>query len=388
MSGGLVIVGGGPAGLSVARAFREAGGDGPVLMLSADDRPPYERPPLTKGLLRGEIDEHRLPIEPPAWYEANAVEVRCGAPVRSIDPERRRVALDDGEEIGFRDCALCTGSEAVVPPIPGADGPRVHRIRTARDGLALARRFRPGLTVAVVGSGFIGCEAAASLAVRGAAVAMITPETVPQAERLGEEVGAILAGWLRDLGVAVATGVEVSAIEDRGGGLALHTDAGAEVAADIAVIGTGASPLTRLAEEAGIGLREGGIPTDAAMRTGAPGLWCAGDPAFALNAAAGRRLRVEHWGEALNQGEVAGRALAGTEAAWDTAPGFWSSIASRTIKQVAWGDGWDEVRLDGGPDGFTARYGREGRLVGVLTHERDEDYERGRALVESGAPLR
>ena len=382
-----MIVGGGPAGLAVARAFREAGGAGPVLMLSDDDRPPYERPPLTKDLLRGEIDEHRLSIEPPAWYADHAVEVRCETPVRSVDPERRRVTLGDGEEVAFRDCALCTGSEAIVPPIPGADGPRVHRIRTARDGLALARRFRPGLRVAVVGSGFIGCEAAASLAVRGAAVTMITPESVPQGERLGEEVGAILAGWLRDLGVQVSTGVEVGAIEDRGEVLALRADDGSELAADIAVLGTGARPLTRLAEEAGAGLEEGGVPTDAAMRTGVPGVWCAGDPAYALNAAAERRLRVEHWGEALNQGAVAGRALAGADAAWATAPGFWSSIASRTIKQVAWGDGWDEVRLDGGPEGFTARYGREGRLVGVLTHERDDDYERGRTLVEGGAPL-
>jgi NADPH-dependent 2,4-dienoyl-CoA reductase/sulfur reductase-like enzyme len=388
VSGRLVIVGGGPAGLAVARAFREAGGEGPVLMLSADDRPPYERPALTKELLRGEVDEHQLPIEPPAWYADHGVEIRCGAAVRSIDPERRRVALDDGEEIEFRDCALCTGSEAIVPPIPGADGPRVHRIRTARDGLTLARRFRPGLRVAVVGSGFIGCEAAASLAVRGAAVTMLTPESAPQGERMGEEVGEILAGWLRDLGVGVSTGVEVTAIENRDDGLALSLDGGSRVAADIAVIGTGARPLTRLAEEAGAGLHEGGVPTDAAMHTGVPGLWCAGDPACALNAAAGRRLRVEHWGEAQNQGAVAGRTIAGADAAWATAPGFWSSIASRTIKQVAWGDGWDEVRLEGGPEGFTARYGREGRLVGVLTHERDQDYERGRTLVEGGAPLR
>ena len=113
----------------------------------------------------------------------------------------------------------------------------------------------------------------------------------------------------------------------------------------------------------------------------------AGDVAFAANAAAGRPLRVEHWGEALNQGEVAGRTLAGERARWDVAPGFWSTVGQRTIKHVAWGDGWDEARLDEHDDGFTVWYGLGGVTVGVLTHERDADYERGRVMVERGEPL-
>jgi 3-phenylpropionate/trans-cinnamate dioxygenase ferredoxin reductase component len=386
MSAPLLIVGGGPAALATARGYREAGGDGPVLMLTADDRRPYRRPPLTKELLRGEVAERDLPIEPPRWYAEHGVEVRCGVTVTAVDPDRRAATTDAGERVGYGDCVLCTGSEVSVPPIPGADGPRVHPMRTARDGLRLARRAERGVRAAVVGAGFIGCEAAASLAMRGNAVTLLAPEALPQDERLGEEVGAFIAGWLRDAGVRLRLGTEVASIDEEGGDLVLRTASG-DVRADLAVLGTGVAPHTGLAEAAGLSLQRGGVPVDASMRTEREGLWCAGDPAFAHNAAAGRRLRVEHWGEALNHGEVAGRALAGEAAEWASAPGFWSTIGRRTIKQVAWGDGWDEVRVSGGADGFTARYGRNGVLVGVLTHERDEDYERGRGLVERHATL-
>jgi 3-phenylpropionate/trans-cinnamate dioxygenase ferredoxin reductase component len=324
---------------------------------------------------------------PEGWYGANRVEVRCGAAVRGVDAAARTVTTEGGEALAYGDCVLCTGSEPVIPPVPGAGAPRVHPVRTARDGLALVRRARPGARAAVVGAGFIGGGAAASLAARGLEVTLLAPERLPQDARLGDEVGEILAGWLRDDGVRLLMGREVAAIDERDADLVLTTGEGEEVRADLAVLGVGARPLTAVAESAGLRIEEGAVPVDASMRSGREGLWCAGDLAFAHNAAAGRRLRVEHWGEALNQGEVAGRGLAGLEAEWATAPGFWSTIGRRTIKHVAWGDGWEQVDVDGGPAAFTARYGRAGVLVGVLTHGRDGDYERGRGLVEAGAPM-
>jgi NADPH-dependent 2,4-dienoyl-CoA reductase/sulfur reductase-like enzyme len=387
MSAPLVIVGGGPAGLATARGYREAGGAGPVLMLTADDRPPYRRPPLTKELLRGELAEPDLPIVPDRWYREHAVDVRCGEAVQEVDARGRAITTASGRRLPYAECVLCTGSDPVVPPIPGADGPRVHPVRTARHGLRLAQRAVPGARAAVIGAGFIGCEAAASLALRGVEVTLLAPEELPQVERLGAEVGRVLAGWLREAGVRLALGAEVAAIDDDGD-LVVRTDAGGRVRCDFAVLGAGARPCTALAESAGVALEAEGVPVDASMRTERDGVWCAGDPAFAHNPSAGRRLRVEHWGDALEQGAVAGRGLAGRRAEWSAAPGFWSTIGRRTVKHVAWGDGWDEVRIEGGPDGFTARYGRDGTLVGVLTHERDEDYERGRASVQRGEPLR
>ncbi|MBJ7456277.1 MAG: FAD-dependent oxidoreductase, partial [Thermoleophilia bacterium] len=297
----------------------------------------------------------------------------------------RTLVTDAGEEIAFAECVLCTGSEPLRPPVPGASGRGVHVIRTARDSAEVAMAARPGSRVAVVGAGFIGCEAAVSLAMRGASVTVVTPEAVPQAGRLGAEVGGRIASWLREAGVELRTGRSVEAVEEDRGGLRLRLDDG-EVRCHRVVMAVGARPRTGLAEDAGIALECGAVPVDEGMRTTIDGIWCAGDPALAENTAAGRRLRVEHWGDALRQGAIAGRRLAGEAVSWDDVPGFWSAIGHRTIKQAAWGDGWDEVAVDADAGGFTAWYGRDGAIVGVLTHERDLDYEAGRRMVRACAP--
>jgi NADPH-dependent 2,4-dienoyl-CoA reductase/sulfur reductase-like enzyme len=181
-------------------------------------------------------------------------------------------------------------------------------------------------------------------------------------------------GWLEALGVTLALDAPVEALS--------------EDAADLILMAGGVEPRAGLAETAGLDVRDGRIVVDEHMRTSAEGVYAAGDVAFARNATAGRHLAVEHWGEALNMGEIAGRAIAGEDAAWDGAPGFWSTIGEHTLKYAAWGDGFDETRVvDHGRGAWTIWYGSEGRTVGVLTHEADEDYEQGRTLVETGAPL-
>jgi 3-phenylpropionate/trans-cinnamate dioxygenase ferredoxin reductase component len=150
----------------------------------------------------------------------------------------------------------------------------------------------------------------------------------------------------------------------------------------------GVQPSAGLASDAGLEIENDRVKTDARMRTSDEHVYAAGDVAFAYNTAAQRHLAVEHWGEALNMGEVAGRAIAGEDAQWDVAPGFWSTIGEHTLKYVAWGDGYDDARLvDHGAGAFTVWYGKDGTTVGVLTHECDEDYEHGRELIEAKAPL-
>ena len=382
----VVIVGGGPAALAVARGYRAARGSGPVTMLSAEARPPYRRPPLTKEYLRGRIGASDLLLEDLGWFSQRAVDLRCGTRAVRLDPARRVVLTVDGDELAFDECVLCTGSEPVRPPVPGAEGSRVHVIRTVEDAAAVAAVAHAGARIVVIGSGFIGCEAAASLAMRGALVTMVTPEHTPQDERLGREVGDRLRAWLTEAGVEVVAEATVTEISEPGeGGLRILLEDGDEISCDRVVLGTGVRPRTALAESAGLAVEDGAVPTDPSMRTAIEGVRCAGDLALAHNPTAGRRLRVEHWGEALAQGEVAGRAIAGEDAAWDTVPGFWSTIGLRTIKQAAWGDGWDEVLVDSDADGFTAWYGKDARVVGVVTHERDGDYVRGRRLVATGA---
>jgi NADPH-dependent 2,4-dienoyl-CoA reductase/sulfur reductase-like enzyme len=147
----------------------------------------------------------------------------------------------------------------------------------------------------------------------------------------------------------------------------------------------GVAPRVELALSAGIELQSGAVPVDARQRSVKSGLYAAGDVAFAFNATAGRRLHVEHWGDALGQGEVAGRNAAGADAVWDAVPGFWSTIGDRVLKYAAWGDGFDDCQFENhGGRAFTAWYRLEGTIVGVLTHDRDEDYQRGAELVAGG----
>jgi NADPH-dependent 2,4-dienoyl-CoA reductase/sulfur reductase-like enzyme len=337
----LVIVGGGPAALAAARGYREAGGDGDVTMLTRELALPYMRPALSKEYLRGEVDEASLALEPPQWYADHGIEVRLGATMAAVNDA---VELIDGTAIPFDVCILATGAR----PRRLFDGPST--LRSLADARELAKRQG---AATVIGSGFIGCEAAASLAMKGLDVTLVTDEDIPHQARLGEAAGRRIAGWLLALGVTLRTG-------------------------------TKATDGTLMA----VGIESERIPVDAGMRTSRAGVYAAGDLVSAHNAAAGRRLDVELWGEALNMGEIAGRNAAGDDRVWDVAPGFWSTIGSHVLKYAAWGDGFDEARMvDHARGAFTVWYGREGTTVGVLTHDRDEDYERGKSLVETGAPL-
>lgn len=376
----IVIVGGGPAGLATARAYREAGGRQPVELVCGERHLPYNRPPLTKEFLRGEHGAAELPIEPEAFYAEHDIAVRRGVRATALHRAARRVRLSDGGELAYDALVLATGSEPVRPPLPGAGGPGTHLMRTLDDALALRDAAVPGARAAVVGAGFIACEAAASLARRGLDVTLVAPEEVPQAPRLGEHAGRRIAAWL-----AAEEGVDVrlgSAIEEIAPGRLLLAG-GAPVGAEVILLATGVRPASELAERAGLELDDGAIAVDEHMRSSDRAVLAVGDVAAAVNVAAGRRLHVEHWGDALGHGEVAGRVLAGQDASWTTAPGFWSTIGDRTLKHVAWGDGFDKavVEADEG-DRLVVRYRRAGETVGLLAVGDDDAYERGRATLE------
>jgi NADPH-dependent 2,4-dienoyl-CoA reductase/sulfur reductase-like enzyme len=355
----LVIAGGGPAALATARGYREAGGDGDITLVTPEAMIPYNRPPLSKDFLRGEMSEDELPIEPDTWYADHGVEVRTDL-VAALKPHEVELRHDT---LRFDACVVATGSEPTRLPVPNAE--RALTLRSLADAHALRAAAERADEATVVGSGFIGCEAAASLAMRGLKVTLVSDEDIPHAARLGEEAGRRIAGFLTELGVTLRLGEQLEAVPD---GLVL--------------MATGVRPRGDIA---GADAR---IPVDARMRTRTPNVYAVGDVALAHNASAGRPLPVEHWGEALNMGEVAGRTIAGQDAEWDVAPGFWSTIGAHTIKYVAWGDGFDEARVvDHGGGAWTVWYGAKGVTVGVLAHERDEDYETGRTLIETGAPL-
>jgi 3-phenylpropionate/trans-cinnamate dioxygenase ferredoxin reductase subunit len=386
----IVIVGAGPAGLSTARAYREHGGRGAVALVGEEPLLPYERPPLTKEFLRGELEQDELPIERAEWFERHSVDLHVGIPVAAIEssprtPGSHRVVLRDGRELAAEAIVLATGSEPVRPSMPGAEHKDVLTMRRLSDSRAIAAKAREGGEAIVIGSGFIGCEVAGSLAILGVPNTLVSVERLPQEDRLGAEVAERIAGWLRDAGVALIGAASVSSIEDA---RAVVLEDGRRLRAACVVLATGVRPRGELAEQIGLDRRDDTIAVDSTMRSSDPAIFAAGDIALAHNVTAGRPIRVEHWGDALGHGEVAGRTLAGARAHWDDVPGFWSMIGQHTLKYAAWGDGYDESRLiEHGDGAFTVWYARSGATVGVLTHNCDEDYEQGRERVAEGAPL-
>lgn len=383
----VLIVGGGPGGLAVARGYREAGGRGTVLLVSADEHPPYARPPLTKDYLRGESGADDLPLADEDWYRDNAVELRLGAPVTRIDAAQQQAELSDGSTVRYRRLALATGSSPSPLPIPGADLPGLVYVRDRHSGEALRGLAAAGGRVVVIGSGFIGCEAAASLSRRGVEVVLVTDETLPHAARLGEEAGARIADWLRDEGVDLILQDGAAAVRSSGNSWEVELASGRTLLANGVVSGSGARPNLALAESAGVKIDNGGVATDAELRTSDQAIWAAGDIAYAHNPAADRHLRVEHWAEAEAMGEIVGANLAGEHQRWEVAPGFWSTIGDHQLKYSAWGDGFDRADLVEGPEGWAVWYSRDGCVVGVLAENWDSAYERGQSLIERGAPL-
>ena len=349
MSDRVVIVGGGAAGLATARAYRAAGGDAEVVLLCAEPHLPYQRPPLSKELLRDNASVDELPIEPASFFAEHDIDVRLGVRATALDRDARSVRAGD-DELGY-------------------------------DALALRDAALPGGRAAVVGAGFIACEAAASLARRGLQTTLVAPEDVPQAPRLGDRAGRLLAAWLADEeGVDVRMGVAVEHVSPR----ELVLAGGGRVHADVVLLATGVAPASELAEAAGLALEDGAVVVDASMRTADPAVLAAGDVAAAVNAAAGRRLHVEHWGDALAHGEVAGRVLAGEDATWSTAPGFWSTVGDRVLKHAAWGDGFDAAEVEAEEAGrLVVRYRRRGETVGLLAVGDDDAYAAAQAELEA-----
>jgi NADPH-dependent 2,4-dienoyl-CoA reductase/sulfur reductase-like enzyme len=353
------------------------------VLVSGDEYLPYNRPPLSKDFLRGESQEDALPLEDGDFYRHHAIEVRLGTRAQALDTVGRVVTLSDGRTLGYGCCILATGASPKPLPVRGAEGSGVRYLRSRRQARELRAAAAAARSAVVVGSGFIGCEAAASLARRGLAVTLVSMEDGPQAARLGDAASQLLRVWLEEDGVSLRLGAQVEAIED--GRVRLAGQAGAE--GDLILVAGGVEPEAGIAAEAGLAVEAGRVQVDDRMRSSAAGVLAAGDVAFAFNAAAGRHLAVEHWGEALAMGRVAGQTAAGAEASWAEVPGFWSTIGDRTLKYAAWGDGFDDAALvDHGGGAFTVWYSQESVTVGVLTHDADHDHEHGRRLIEQRQP--
>ncbi|NHN54849.1 NAD(P)/FAD-dependent oxidoreductase [Calidifontibacter sp. DB0510] len=375
----LVVVGSGPAGVAAAAAYRRAGGDGPVLLVSADPDPPYQRPPLTKATLRADAAPTPTPLD--EADDLGDTEVELATAATGLDPQERTIRLGD-EEVGFDRLVLAPGSVPVE--LPGVDpDAEVHYLRRFADLQALDRAVRRSRDAVVIGSGFIGSEAAASLTQRGLSVTMVSAEDAPQRGRLGERAAQLLTDLLTGYGVELRSGVKVQSIEAP---RTIHLDDGHTLHPDLILIAAGVRPATDFITEAGLPLHEGRIVVDDHLQTPVEGIFAAGDAARGQHAIAGRPINVEHWGDALAMGEVAGRGAAQADATWREVPGFWSEIGEHQIQYAAWGDGYDRTEVSEGPGALTIRYFQDDELVGVFAYNAEQDYQAGREQLAAEEP--
>ena len=371
---GLIVIGSGPAGIGAAAAFRKQRADVPVRIITADGDQPYERPPLSKEFLRGETDD--VSMQPSSWFAERDLELTTDAPVDEIDVRSRTVTAA-GRRYEYGRLVLASGAAPTRIPVPG--GELALQLRSLRDARRLRAAAERAESAIVIGAGFIGCEAAASLALKGLSVTMVAPEHVPQEKRLGTAAGEKLVSLIEEAGARYTGGVGVEEI--RPGAVVLDNDV--TLHADLIVAATGVQPNSEVAAAAGLQTAQSRIVVDAGMTTSEPGVYASGDVALAFNTTAGRPIVVEHWQDAADQGTVAGTRAAGAQVDWSGVPGFWSTVGTTTLKYHSWGDGYDRSRLIEHDDGFTVWYESAGATVAVLTCNADDDYDLGENLIQA-----
>ncbi|ABK75755.1 NAD(P)/FAD-dependent oxidoreductase [Mycolicibacterium smegmatis] len=320
-----VIIGGGLAGAKAAEALRDNDFDGQVLLFAAEEKLPYERPPLSKDYLAGKKTLDEFTVAAPAWYRDHDVTLRLGTEVAAINPADHTVTLPDGSAVGYDKLLLATGSASRRLPIPGADASGVHYLRTVDDAAALDAVLTEGASLAVVGAGWIGLEVAASARTRGVNVTVVEAARLPLLGALGAEVAEVFAQLHREHGVDLRleqTVEEITTADGRATGLRLGD--GSTIAADAVLVAVGAAPNIGLAERAGLATADGGVLVDASLRTSDPDIYAVGDIAAAQHPLFGVRIRTEHWANALKQPAVAVAGMLGRPAEYAELPYFFT----------------------------------------------------------------
>jgi 3-phenylpropionate/trans-cinnamate dioxygenase ferredoxin reductase subunit len=347
-----VIAGAGLAGAKAAETLRAEGFDGPVVLIGDESERPYERPSLSKDYLQGKAERETIYVHPQAWYADNKVELRLGSPVTGIDRAAHEVTLADGSRAGYAKLLLTTGSSPRRLTVPGADADGVHYLRRVGDSDQIRTVFQTASRVAVIGAGWIGLEATAAARAAGAEVTVMEAAELPLLRVLGPEVAQVFADLHRQHGVDLRFGVQVEEISVTGGRASgVRLADGSQVDADAVIVGVGITPNSQLAEAAGLETGNG-IVVDAALCSSDPDIFAAGDVASAYHPLLGRHIRVEHWANALNQPQVAARAMLGQDVAYDRVPYFYTDQYDLGMEYAGYVEpgGYDQVVFRGEVD--------------------------------------
>ncbi|MFE9957247.1 NAD(P)/FAD-dependent oxidoreductase [Micromonospora sp. NPDC005299] len=322
-TGTFVIVGAGLAGARAAQTLREEGFDGGIVVIGDEPERPYERPPLSKGLLTGGAEPDSVFVHDAGWYAEHDVDLRTAARAVAVDRSAREVRLADGQNLRYDKLLLATGATPRDLAAPGVDLDGVLRLRTLADSRRIAAALVDGAHLVIVGAGWIGLEVAAAARQRGATVDVVETAALPLRRVLGDEIARVFANLHRDHGVTFHFDAEVREIRGTGRVSSVLLADGTELPADAVVVAVGVRPNTELATTAGLAV-ENGIHVDSSLRTADPDVYAAGDVANAYHPLLRRRLRVEHWANALHGGPAAARAMLGQEVSYDDLPYFYT----------------------------------------------------------------
>jgi 3-phenylpropionate/trans-cinnamate dioxygenase ferredoxin reductase subunit len=383
-----LIIGAGLAGASAAIALREHNADARVTLIGAEDTPPYERPPLSKGYLRGAVPFGKLLVRPATFYAEQRIETMFGCRVEGIDSSRRTVSLDGGRQVPFDSLLIASGATNRRAGIPGLDLDGIHSLRTVRDADRLRAQMQPGRKVVVVGMGFIGCEVTASFRHEGLDVTAIEPGKTPLFRILGEAVGGTLSGLHESHGVRTLFNDTVEAFEGHRRVEAVVTKAGQRIPCDLAVVGVGVEPAVDFLDGSGVQL-DNGIIVDDHCATSVAGIYAAGDVANHYHPVFQRHLRVEHWQNAMRQGANAARNMLGQRVAYDEIPWFWSDQYDANIQYAGYHTASEELivrgRLDAGS--YAAFYINRGVIDAVVGMNNAKDVRRAMPLIKARRPI-
>ena len=385
-----LLIGGGMASANCAAELRRRGAEGSVLLVGREPEPPYERPPLSKEYLRGEAERGEAHVNAAEWYAANGVELVSGRNVMSLDAEARTAKIQGGEEVSFAKALLGTGAMVNILRVEGAENEGIHYLRAFGNSDAIRADAEGAEHVVLIGGSYIGCEVAASLAARGTRCTIVAMEDVALSRTFGTDAGRWFQERLEEHGVEFHGGETLSAFEGDGRVRAVVCESGLAVECDAVVVGAGVRPDAMLAERAGIEVGEGGIVCDSKLGTSVAGIYAAGDCCSYESVIHGRRIHVEHWDVAMQQGRHAAANMLGADQDYEVVPYFFSDLADwASLEYVGPAYEWDREVWRGDREGgeFSVWYLHGGHVAGCLSVGRSEDLAEARRMLAEGVDV-
>ncbi len=384
----IIVVGAGHAGGQAVVTLRQKGFDGRIVLIGDEPYVPYERPPLSKAVLAGELELERTFLKKESWYDEKQVDFRPNLRVTSIDRRARTVTTEPGENLAYDKLLLATGTRVRKLQAPGAHLENIFYLRAIDDTLAIQKQMKPGARVVIVGGGYIGLEVAAVAVKMGCAVTVLEGLDRVMSRVVAPEVSEFYHRVHTEAGVVIKTGMAVTGFEGTGTVERVTCADESSYPADLVVIGVGVVPNVELAAEGDLAV-DNGIVVDEFCQTSDDGIWAAGDCTNHPNALLARRLRLESVQNAVDQGKTAAAAMCGELKAYAEIPWFWSDQYDLKLQIVGLSEPGDEVVIRGNPEDrkFSALYFRDGKLAAINAINMIKDFMAAKKLIAEGRTI-